>query len=253
MQTLLGAGDIIDRSAQFYRAHLRTVLLLLVPNLAVGIALTATDTALYWLVPSGSIAASAALAAASVPALLVNVLTATLLIRLMVGAIKGPERGGEVRWRSAVLPMTGAFLAVGPLVFLGTVAFVVPGVLFFVWFAFVPVLVATGRAKLMDAFEGSRALSAGRFGAVLWRLAAPMTFYFLLQIVLILLATFLLQGAVRGIWSIEIALEGAPLPLLLSIFGIHELVRTLLSPLFAFVSALLYLALEDSATVKSEK
>jgi hypothetical protein len=252
--SLLNAGDIIDRSGQFYRLHPAKILRIVVWNLAVGVLAAAVETVAYWFSPGGSPIASAATGAASLLALVVNVLAMIMLVRLAANEITGVTQAplGFRAARRVFWPTLGVTLASGILIFLGAVAFVVPGLVFWTWFAFAPIAVALGVAPWKRAFAASRELSAGRFLAVFWRLIAPLLFFSLLEMVLILVAILLLQGTIRGIWSIELAADGAPLWFLLVANSTAELVRDLISPLFVFAVTILYFALKEQVTSSVE-
>ncbi|TAL18994.1 hypothetical protein EPN90_05025 [Patescibacteria group bacterium] len=249
MTTLLTAGDIIDRSAQFYRLHLGKVLRVTVWSLAAGLAAGVAENLLLWLGQTDTLIGKIVLLLTGLPVMAVSVFVTLLLTRAMVREIKGAERCPAATWRDAARsfwPMAATLILVTALIFLGGMAFLVPGVIFWTWFAFAPVAVATGDAGVKKSFGLSRELVAGKFFSVLWRLAAPMIFFFLLQLVMLLLTTLLLQGAVRGVWSIEILVAGAPLWFLLLLSLIMEVIRTAVLPLFVFSATMLYLALSDA-------
>lgn len=57
--------------------------------------------------------------------------------------------------------------------FLNLVGFsllIIPGILFYVWYAFAPIIVLIEGGGFIDAFHKSKSLVKGRFGTILWRL-----------------------------------------------------------------------------------
>lgn len=247
---LLGAGDIIDRSAQFYRTHAGTVLRIIGWNLAMGAVAAAADAILVWLWPDGSPTATAVSVVVAIPAAAISLLTMILLVRAVAIAVRGPERTPPVTWRDAwrsFWPVAGAFAGTAAILFLGFAAFIVPGIVFWGWFAFAPVLVALGLAPWKKSFAVSRELSAGRLVPTLWRLLAPAVFFSLFQLVAVLVLVLVSQGASRGIWSIELAAAGAPLWFLVAVSVATDLVRGLVAPLYAIALTLLCLSLLEEA------
>lgn len=243
----MGAGDLIDRGSQFYRLHLTAVLKIVTLNLAAGLVATAVETLAVWLYPNGSTVATIASVVASVVAIAVGVIAFTMLVRLVTNGIKGPTttKTGFQASLERFWPTTFGVVGSGVLIFLGLVAFILPGVVFWTWFAFVPVVAALADASGWRIFSLSRELVAGRFLAILWRLAVPLCFFSLLQLVLVLIAILVLQGGIRGIWSIELMVSGAPLWFLLFVNGTTETVRQLLSPLFTIALTILYLTIKE--------
>lgn len=243
---MISAGDIIDRSIQLYRRRFTAVLKLIFWNLLAGLAMTVVETLVLWIYPNGSPAATVVDLGAEVLAGAVAIFTLVLLIRFVRNEIHGENEPNTWRAAAGVFWRTaGVWLVSFALIFLGLFALVVPGLIFWTWFAFAPQAAALEKIKFFKIFQHSRELSAGRFPAVFWRLFAPFAFFTLLQVVLILIVILVSQGAIRGIWSIELSYAGAPLWFLLLANILTELVRGLTVPLFVFPLTILYFALKE--------
>lgn len=243
----IGAGDLIDRSTQFYRLHSRKILVIVFWNVLSGIVASSVETVANWTAPDGSFASTAVTIAVTALALAVNVVTYVMLVRLVVNEVKGVTMAapGWKAARKAFWPTAAAIFGSAMLIFLGLVAFVVPGIVFWIWFAFAPIVAALGEERWTRSFSASREVSAGRFLTTSWRLAAPLVFFSLLQLVAVLIVILAFQGTVRGIWTIELMVSGAPLWFLLAVNATTEIVRDLLGPLYAIAITLLYLALKE--------
>lgn len=254
MHPLLSVGDLIDRSTQLYRTHAGMILRIIKWNILSSIVLAAVDILLLSTFPVRGTIASLLWGAALVLATAVSICTFILLVRYVVAAVTEHAHPDTLTWRAAIRsfwPVTGSLLASGAIVFLGTVAFLMPGAIFWVWFSFAPLLVILRQESWIQTFPKSRALSQGRFFQVLWRLAAPFLFYSVLQFVLMLLVPFLLQGSVLHTWS-ALPIETAPLWLRFLTHALADGLRELLSPLFVISLTLLFLSLTQTSLREKE-
>jgi hypothetical protein len=254
MHPLLSVGDLIDRSTQLYRTHASAILHIVKWNVLASIALAGLDSLLKHWFPSGGILSSTVWGVALVLATAVSICTFIFLVRYVVAAGTDHTHPETLTWRAAIQqfwPVAGALLASSAIVFLGTVAFLIPGVLFWVWFSFAPLLVILKQDSWLHTFAKSRALSVGRFFPVLWRLAAPFFFYSVLQFVLMLLVPFLLQGSFLHTWS-AMPLDTAPLWLHFATQAIADCLRELIGPMFTISLTLLFLSLTQTPLREKE-
>lgn len=60
-------------------------------------------------------------------------------------------------------------IAVGFATLGGLILFIIPGIVFSIWFAFASTIVVIEQTRIFEAMRRSRALVRGRFGSVLWR------------------------------------------------------------------------------------
>ncbi|HEX9503663.1 MAG TPA: hypothetical protein VF974_05070 [Patescibacteria group bacterium] len=92
-------------------------------------------------------------------------------------------------------------LIAGLIVFLGFIIFIVPGIIFIVWYGFAAIVVVAEGLRGMAALRQSKSYVKGRWGAVAWRLAAPILGLFLLQIIIALVFDRQIGGIIRLIVS----------------------------------------------------
>lgn len=72
-----------------------------------------------------------------------------------------------------VLPAFFASILVAITIFAGAIFFIIPAIIFGVWFTFVTHQIALNNKKPIQAIKASRKLVLGRWWSVLWRLIAP--------------------------------------------------------------------------------
>lgn len=247
---LLSTADIIDRSWELYRRHLRTMLLfvvlLFIPDVVVALL---ADLALPALASRGidrNILLGLSLAV-YLPLSCISLWVSIGLLRAIAALI----RGETVAWRpilknaiSVILPTAAAAIALLIFFVAGTVALVVPAVIFSIWFAFVLPYIVLDHIPWTKAFARSKELVRGRFWPILWRTMAPHLFWFLLATVFSASLIFLMNG-LTGTWSVQLAV-GAPDWLVLSANIVDGAVRALTTPLILSSMTLLFLSLKES-------
>lgn len=96
-------------------------------------------------------------------------------------------------WRDTVSYLWVSVL-VGVIVAVGAVLFIVPGVIFGIWYSFAALIFALEGVKGYGALKKSKALVQGRFWPVVWRWVVPFFVYGLVLVALIGAPT-LLVGA----------------------------------------------------------
>lgn len=82
--------------------------------------------------------------------------------------------------KKVFLPSALVTVMLGLIVFAGTLLFVIPGIVFTLWYYFSVYAAMIDGYKPMAALKASKTLVNGRFGQVLWRLAAPAAIYILI-------------------------------------------------------------------------
>ncbi len=87
-------------------------------------------------------------------------------------------------WRDTVSYLWVSIL-VGVIVTIGTILFIVPGVIFGIWYSFAALVFVLEGVKGYEALKKSKALVQGRFWLVVWRWALPFFVYGLFLIVII--------------------------------------------------------------------
>ncbi len=79
--------------------------------------------------------------------------------------------------KKVFLPAIAVSFLLTLIVMLGMILFIIPGIVFALWYYFASYAAMLDNQKTFAALKFSKSLVAGRFGAVLWRLCAPITLY----------------------------------------------------------------------------
>jgi hypothetical protein len=83
-----------------------------------------------------------------------------------------------------IWPVVGVSIIVGLIIFGGTLLFVVPGIIFTLWYYFAMYEVIFYEKRGWQALQESKALVVGRWWAVAWRLVVPALFYVFISIII---------------------------------------------------------------------
>ena len=144
--------------------------------------------------------------------------------------------------KSLIWPVLLASLLSGLAITAGIILFIIPGIIFSVWFAFTIYSAVLENKKPVEAMKHSKSLSAGRWIAVFWRLVAP-AFVFMIAIAL---TQWIIDIPLK---MIAASLSSAKTIILLN--GFRQLLGTLVSilsgPLTTAAIAILYLDLKSKA------
>ncbi|MBI2098992.1 hypothetical protein HYT45_01090 [Candidatus Uhrbacteria bacterium] len=249
MNKLLGAGDIIEGSWLLYKTNRKPLMRVALWMFAPTVVVTSVNLLLR-LLSVGEIAAIITSLLVSIPSYLIRFWAAIILVLALDAAIQKQEfdvkKLGEDAARK-FLPVLIVSILAGLAMLGGFLLFVIPGIIFSIWFAFAYYEAILHGAKGADALKKSRRLSRGRFWAALWRLAAPAAFWS----VVVWLATsaiFQLFSAATIPWK-EIISTGPGSAYLSAILdAISNLIQSLSAPLLTAVGVLLYRALKESGT-----
>lgn len=135
-------------------------------------------------------------------------------------------------------PLLVAWIVVGALTVIGFILLVVPGVIFWVWFAFTSFVIMLEHQGFRDAMKQSRDLSRGRFWKVFWRIFAPTFFW--------ALTGFLILGIIDSALSLAglktLAQQSAEWSIVYNLVSalIQSIVNAVVSVLFIIITYLLY-------------
>lgn len=135
-----------------------------------------------------------------------------------------------------IIPFLLAVILVSLLKIVGLALAIIPGILFWIWYAFAPIIVVLEGGGFIQAFKQSKQMVKGRFGALLWRQAAGN-----LVIALAYLAIyFILVSAYLGNSGMDVMtyLE-APVSLTEEI--INAVLEVIFLPIFTIYGTILYL------------
>jgi len=147
------------------------------------------------------------------------------------------ENQAGFNWREALVttsrfiwPIIYTSILVMLVVLGGTILLIIPGVIFSIWFVFSYYTVIFEDKKGREALKASRALVAGRWWGILWRLIVPGIFFGLL-------AAILSYAVATGLGYI---FQASMLFALTNAF-FTSIISSLVAPLSALATLLLYL------------
>ncbi|PIZ94267.1 MAG: hypothetical protein COX81_04100 [Candidatus Magasanikbacteria bacterium CG_4_10_14_0_2_um_filter_37_12] len=151
--------------------------------------------------------------------------------------------------KTAILPAIGASIVAGLAIFSGFILFIIPGIIFTLWFTFVIYAIAIDKHKAIESIKVSKDLVVGRWWEVFARLFVPGLAFGILIMVITTVASY----------PIESILEHTdPSSLLFATFVIiSSLIITalslLLAPLTTVASTILYIELRNNPVLPEVK
>ncbi|MBU0646309.1 hypothetical protein KJ611_02410 [Patescibacteria group bacterium] len=176
-----------------------------------------------------------------------------ILVTLIRGWInKKPTSDEQVMvdaWRLiiplAVIAFIQSLIIVGGLIF-----FVIPGLIFFVWYSFSQLSVILDKQRDLKALAFSRELSRGRFWLVAWQLAGgPLIFLTLFSLILGLITATLTPLFGLDPVALDLAIQAGHTPIWMSV--ISTLSETfIVAPILLIYVTLLYEYLKKGKVVK---
>lgn len=154
-------------------------------------------------------------------------------------------------WR-LVLPLAAVAILQALILIGGLLVFIVPGLIFFVWYAFAQMAVILDKKRGFEALTQSRELSRGRFWLVAWKIVGgPIIFLVAFSVLLSLLtAVFASLGGV-DMATLGTAVETGEIPVWIEV--IDALSQTfVVTPILLIYGTLLFEKLKKSKVVKSK-
>lgn len=247
-QKLIGAGDLIENSwlicRKNYKKFLTISFWMFLPTVLVTAVFLATR-----LLGTAEFVSAAMVVVVSLPAYLAQFL-ATMVFVMAIDAILKNEDFDPRKLAEAALKKIWPVLLVAALTALvvlgGFILLIIPGIIFSIWYAFSYYEAVLNDMRGLAALKKSKELVAGRFWAVLWRLAAS-TFFWSIVVWLFMSTVFLLLQALTRPFLAIISAE--PWATLLASFLelASNAVQAASAPLFAAIGVLLYRALQATA------
>lgn len=250
---LIGAGEIIDHTWDLYRKnfklYLRLILWMIVPSTlfsAVQPYLFNLSSGLdWWMTPILSLLFA-------IPFYLLSLYIEITVVQA-TAALLGKEPPDPAKLlRGAVtllLPTLVTSIVFSLIVTAGALLFIIPALIFSVWFAFSVPLTIVDRLRWREALRASRALTSGRFWQVLWRLAAPGMFWGVATLVVSSAFSFLING-LTGTWSI--AIENPPLHIQSVSDALSGIIGGIAAPLWLISSVILLVDLKRETKITTE-
>lgn len=249
---LISINDLIKKSIHLYKENLRLFLgymkILLIPAIILVLSQTAVTVAGGVSLVTKSNFLAFLFFIILIASLLVTLLVTIAFIRVIKKRIDNqtPEtiKGELLAARPLLWPSIVASILAGLAVLGGVVLFIIPGIIFSVWFIFVTHAVALDNARGTAALSQSKSIVSGRWFLVLWRLIVPGLafgiFAAVIQGILQLPLELILQGMQRG--TTEFAL----------VLGIENIlgaaIRVLVTPLSTGAMTILYLELKHRSS-----
>lgn len=188
---LISISAIIRESCSLYGKHFRAVVpyivLIFLPSALIAIsgyaALFVGELTAY-----GDMASNIVLGIMLLAALIFHLWTSTALLRF-TGLLA--EGGNIPHWKTVygsvigrLWPFVYTSILTTIIVSAGFILFIIPGLIFTVWYAFVGFTLVIEGAKGFNALRASKALVVGRWWSILWRLFIPAAIFTLLFAVL---------------------------------------------------------------------
>ncbi len=142
------------------------------------------------------------------------------------------------------------------LVFFGSFAFIIPGIIFLVWYAFSFYAVILDHETGLGPFRLSRRLTKGRTFEMLWRIFAPGLFFALILVLIkfVILSPFVLFSStinIANVTSDALSLNTLSFVEVLKNI-ITNIINAIMAPLSAFSGFLLYLSAKASYKASDE-
>jgi len=235
---LLGAGEIISATWCLYRRNWK-VLVGIVACLFLPITIMGTTLEVLGL-QGISLAWSA-----------VSAILGCLMAVALITAVHRVWQGWDITiveaYRvapSRLWPYLCATVLASLAISVGTFLFIIPGLIFSVWFAFVAFVVVIEGVRGVSALSRSKKLVVGRWWAVCWRLVAPIFCYTLLYIAAFLAVAIILYGVLRSAPGQFSQLSDRALPILWRSSAM-AIVGTFALPIFTIIGFIVYENLKE--------
>ncbi len=180
---LISAGNIITASVKLYRDNARLFLkymgLLFIPTAIIGILGFYSYQSdlmgiIYFIV--------------TLAAVIVTVwISIAFIINLadIYQAKKRMEMKTELQKASPmILPVIWVSILTGLAILVGSILLIIPGIIFWVWFAFSHYIVILENKRGTEALKASKKMVEGRWFGIFWRLFAPGFVFVLLMVIL---------------------------------------------------------------------
>ncbi|MDD4995317.1 MAG: hypothetical protein PHW53_02555 [Patescibacteria group bacterium] len=234
----IGAGELIKKSWSIYFANFKTLILIAVWSLIPAVAMI-----LVVLIPQELWILSMLLAiVAGIGTMIVGLWVFATMTAIIAKIYDGEQYDVKAISQNAwtkIIPLLWVSILTGFAVFGGTLLFLIPGIIFAVWFTFSSVINVLEGTRGTAALKQSKQLVTGKWWAVLWRLVAC---YFVYGIIFYIVTAilFLLVGLATGQW--EAFASGQYLPWLSNL--ISQIVNVAAMPLAGAISVILYIELK---------
>jgi hypothetical protein len=197
---LISAGDIIKSSWELFAKNWRKLLvymaLLLLPSVVLSI-LGVISLYMSAYMPSSTISTSIVIALVGAASVVFTLWTAIAFAKVLYNCLKNLAVG---EWKSVyssssglIWPVIYTSFLVSLIVMGGTLLFIIPGIIFMIWYSFSFYAVVFEGKTWMQALSASKSLVVGRWWSILWRLFLPGFVFGLLAGIAATLCSYLIE------------------------------------------------------------
>lgn len=237
--------DIIKKSIAIYKAHgdlfARYIKLIYIPVAAIIIITTVLEQA-----PLNASVTLPIIAISGITFSLISFWMTLALFRMIAACYEGREGGMPKKnmeetlpllWKAVIVSFLNALAVLG-----GTILFIIPGIIFSIWFSFSVLAVILDNKNGVSALSYSKSLVKGRWWPVLARIFVPSVIFgalvILTQAIVNLPANAILQSMAKGTIPYMVM---TVVPALFS-----AAIATLLAPLQTAAQTILYIELKKT-------
>ncbi len=242
---LVGAGDLIESTWVVCRKNWRKLIVISFWMFAPSILPTVASLVTR-LLNIKEITAAAISVVVSLPTYFAQFIAAIIFVIALDAILRGEEFDVRHLAETALKklwPVLFVVILTGLAVMAGLILFIIPGIIFSVWFAFAYYEAILSDTRGIEALKRSKDLTQGRFWSVLWRLIASTLFWSVI-VWLFMSALFMLFGAATAPWKMIISAEPGASLAAAFLELIANAVSALSAPLFTAIGVLLYRALQ---------
>ena len=250
---LLGAGDLIEGSWVVCRKNWRKLAVIsfwmFVPTLLQTIVSLAMR-----LLGVQEFAAAVIIIAVSLPSYVAQFIAAIVFVLAIDTILRGEEFDVRKLAEASLKKLWPVLLVValtGLAIMAGLILFIIPGLIFSVWFAFAYYEAILADVRGTEALKRSRDLSSGRFWGVLWRLVAS-TIFWSVVVWLFMSAIFMLFGAITAPWKMTVGGEPGASFAAAFLEIVANAVQAASAPLFTAIGVLLYRAMQVTYAARNQ-
>lgn len=245
---LIKTGEIISNSWQYFAENFKKIvpymIYLFIPNFVLGLAGVASLYLEKYATSGAFVLTNNIIALAIFVACIIFTLWVTMALTKNLGALiinKQPLGYKESFSATSHLiwPIIYTSLLVVLIVIGGTILFVIPGIIFSIWYSFTYYSVLFEEKRGVAALSASKSLVSGRWWQIFWRLMAPGVFYAVIFVVLMSAVTSLLKLAMPQTFAFLI------------VNGIlNSILSAMISPLTALTTIILYFSAKENPVPK---
>jgi len=240
--TLIGVIDLLKKSWSLYVENFKTLFLIAIWTILPAIAMAIVAT-LWIYFPEGTALLYGILyLVVFVGAIVIGLWVHISLTESIASYYKKQPVNIDKIYSGAwgkILPLLWVSIIVFVIVFAGTLALVIPGIIFGIWFAFATIFNILEGNKGWSALKASKALVSGKWWSVFWRFFATyiilMLIIWVITIPLFLIINFAISSVVA---------YGAPEWMSLIQTVVSNLINVFALPLFTAIPIVLYMELK---------